>query len=264
MEEQTKIKSTSDIKSSEEIGKLVLALSKAQSGFDKAYKTTGNPFFNSKYADLATIIASTREHLCENELAIMQFAEGNHLKVSVTTKLCHSSGEWFESKIEAVPKKPDCQQQGSVITYLRRYSMSAILGIAQEDDDANSQIHPDLIKIKNFYDYNPISKALILSKYKSILSIPEEDYKNLLVKLYNNGTKPVQEAQQVTNDPTLLGKKQIATLQSKIDLLKDKSVLKAMLDVYEVSGINQIKKDKYDEIIKVYDKRLEMKRGAKQ
>jgi len=248
MEEQIEVKNKSGIKSSDGIGALVLALSKAQGGFDKAYRTVGNTFFNSKYADLATIIAATRQYLCENELAIMQFAEGNHLKVSVTTKLCHSSGEWLESKIEAVPKKPDCQQQGSVITYLRRYAMSAMLGIAQEDDDANSQIHPDLKKIKNFFDYNPDANKLIKLRYGKVYKIPEDEYKDLLLELEGKpktNTK-VKEKQQVNkeqpNRDQVIDKQQLDHL-NKISLnLQDQKIITDKLAEYKISKFEELPK----------------------
>ena len=137
MEEQIIIKEN-DVRQSETIGKLALALSKAQSEFNKAISDSQNPFYKSKYADLSTIINATREALSLHEIALMQFVSGDVNKVSVTTRICHSSGEWLESTISGKPAKQDCQQQGAVATYLRRYAQAGILNIAQEDDDYES------------------------------------------------------------------------------------------------------------------------------
>lgn len=174
MEEQTIIKNN-DVRQSESIGKLALALSKAQNEFNKAISDCKNPFYKSKYADLSTVINATREALFLNEIALMQFVSGDQNSVSVTTKLVHSSGEWIESTIKGKPAKQDCQQQGAVITYLRRYAQAAILNIAQEDDDGNSQVksYESLIDkkqveyIKEKLDYlNNGSEQALLKAYK--------------------------------------------------------------------------------------------------
>ena len=59
---------------------------------------------------------------------------------SVETLISHSSGEWISSICHAPVSKQDAQGVGSAITYLRRYSLAAMCGIAQEDDDANSAV----------------------------------------------------------------------------------------------------------------------------
>lgn len=94
-----------------------------------------NPFFHSKYADLATIIKETRPLLSKHGLALVQGCNGNIL----TTRLIHKSGQWMESNLElSVPKWIDPQKVGAAITYARRYEQAAMLNIAQTDDDGNS------------------------------------------------------------------------------------------------------------------------------
>ena len=76
----------------------------------------------------------------EHGLSVMQcpsFADGI---VSVETVVMHSSGEWMASTVSAPVSKQDAQGVGSAITYCRRYSLAAVAGIAQEDDDANSAV----------------------------------------------------------------------------------------------------------------------------
>ena len=60
--------------------------------------------------------------------------------------LLHESGQWIRSKIKMpIGGKKDAQAVGATITYARRFSLSAMVGIAQTDDDGNSiQIKEDV------------------------------------------------------------------------------------------------------------------------
>ncbi len=114
---------------------LILALAKVQGQIKNPIKETDNPFFKSKYADLASVWDSVRGLLAANDLAFVQMpaTEGN--KVSVTGVLMHGSGQSIESTITGQAKDSLPQSIGSCLTYLRRYQLSAMLGIAAEDDD---------------------------------------------------------------------------------------------------------------------------------
>lgn len=123
---------------SENIGDLALALSKAQSQLNGAAKTSDNPFFKSKYADLHECIEAAKEALSKNELAVVQTTDTDEQdRIWVYTTLMHSSGQWIQGKIRMKPKKDDDQATGSSITYGRRYGFAAIVGLAQKDDDGN-------------------------------------------------------------------------------------------------------------------------------
>ncbi len=124
---------------SEEINELSAALSKAQGVIIPASKDSDNPFFKSKYADLAAVWEVARDPLYKNGLSITQHpsAEGN--AVTVETVLTHSSGQWMSSRLTMTAKDPGPQAIGSCITYARRYGLSAVVGIASEiDDDGNA------------------------------------------------------------------------------------------------------------------------------
>lgn len=126
---------------SETIGKLAEALSKAQAIMDGAARDSANPFFKSKYADLSAVWDACRKPLTDNGLSVVQAAEflPDHPEmVCIVTILCHSSGEWIKGRLAVKPIKPDPQSVGSCITYLRRYSLQSIAGIAPEDDDGNA------------------------------------------------------------------------------------------------------------------------------
>jgi hypothetical protein len=57
---------------------------------------------------------------------------------AVTTTLLHVSGEWIRGTIQMKPVKNDPQAVGSCITYARRYSLAAIVGVSPADDDGNA------------------------------------------------------------------------------------------------------------------------------
>lgn len=123
------------------IAKLSEALSKAQGVMEKASKDSSNPFFKSKYADLASVWDACRKPLTDHGLSIVQTADfivDHPDLVCIETMLCHSSGEWLKGKLAVKPVKNDPQSVGSCITYLRRYSLQSMVGIAPEDDDGNA------------------------------------------------------------------------------------------------------------------------------
>lgn len=118
---------------------LAAALSKAQGQIKGAKKDADNPFFKSKYADLASTWDACREALSANELAITQVPDMIDGILHLRTTLHHSSGETISgTMIMQLSDKANAQQLGSLITYYRRYALSAIVGIAPEDDDGNS------------------------------------------------------------------------------------------------------------------------------
>jgi len=125
---------------SDSIKELATALAKAQGEIENASKGSVNPHFKSKYADLAEVLNTLRPVFSKHGLSLSQFPSFEGGIASVETILMHSSGEWLSSVASAPVSKQDAQGVGSATTYLRRYSLAAVAGIAQEDDDANSSI----------------------------------------------------------------------------------------------------------------------------
>ena len=125
---------------SESIAAISQAISKAQGEVENASKNAKNPHFKSKYADLAELLNTVRPVFSGHGLAIVQMPSFVDGVASVETLISHSSGEWISSICSAPVSKQDAQGVGSAITYLRRYSLAAMCGIAQEDDDANSAV----------------------------------------------------------------------------------------------------------------------------
>ncbi len=121
---------------SESIAKLAKALATCQKSIPTVKKSGKNPHFNSKYATLDDIIEAIRQPMADAELSYMQLPVGQG---SITTIVMHSSGEWIKSTISIQARDQSPQALGSVITYMRRYALSSMLGIAaEEDDDGNA------------------------------------------------------------------------------------------------------------------------------
>lgn len=123
---------------SEQINELAAALAKAQSEIQNVAKDKAG--YGYKYADLASVLDIARPALSKNGIALIQSASYADQSVSVTTTLAHQSGQWIGATI-AMPVQVGkgmsyAQAIGSVITYARRYLLAAMVGIAQEDNDA--------------------------------------------------------------------------------------------------------------------------------
>lgn len=136
---------------SEQLNELFAALSKAQTEIRVAERDSSNPFFKSSYANLQSIIEASRPALCKNNLAVTQQIISDNGQDYLVTMLCHASGQWLSSRMRIAPAKSDIQSLGSCITYLRRYSYAALVGVydGQEDDDGNHAVHYEAPKPKD-------------------------------------------------------------------------------------------------------------------
>ena len=127
-----------------EIDKLATALARAQSEMKGAKSKSKNPFYNSNYADLYTVIEACMPALNKNGLSVIQ---GNRFCTVtngfyVTTMLLHASGQWIKSEVRmALGQKRDAHAIGAACTYGRRYGLAAMTGIAQHDDDGNALVN---------------------------------------------------------------------------------------------------------------------------
>lgn len=132
------------IEQSESIAALAASMAKAQATVYGAIKDSANPAFKqggsvSKYADLASVWEACREQLTSNGLSVVQFpGEMVDNRMTMTTQLCHSSGEWMRATLSIPLSKVDAQGYGSAVTYARRYALAAVVGVCPEDDDGNA------------------------------------------------------------------------------------------------------------------------------
>lgn len=123
---------------SDDIDLIAAAFTKALAELDDVRKssTANAGTYSYSYADLPTVMASVRPTLARHALAIMQGTEPAERGIAVSTRVLHESGQWIDSGPLVMPTgKGGPQDIGSAISYARRYSLLAFLGIATEDDD---------------------------------------------------------------------------------------------------------------------------------
>lgn len=140
------------MKTSESIVKIAVAMACFTAEAENAAKNSKNPHFRSSYADLAEVINTVRPVLAKHGLSFLQAPRYENGIVTVETMLLHSSGEFISSEVSAPVSKNDAQGVGSAITYCRRYGLSAMCGIAQEDDDGNAASQGPARKVKQAPD----------------------------------------------------------------------------------------------------------------
>lgn len=123
---------------SEQTDKIAAAMVAVQKAIKPASKTSANPFFKSKYADLSEVWHACHDALAANGIAVTQGGDVICGQPVMVTTLLHSSGQWISGAFPLVAVKPDPQAMGSAITYMRRYSLASMVGVLTEDDDGES------------------------------------------------------------------------------------------------------------------------------
>jgi hypothetical protein len=122
---------------------LFTAISKAQAKVSHAQIDSTNPHFRNEYASLESCIGAIKPALAENGLSLVQCPDraenGDFILTSVIT---HASGEWISFSAPMILSKNDMQGLGSAVTYQRRYSLQALFGIGDTDDDGNGASKP--------------------------------------------------------------------------------------------------------------------------
>ena len=133
---------------------IATALVKAQKAFGPALKSSTNPHFKSRYADLAACVEAVITGLNDNGIALIQKCYDCENGVMVETMFIHESGEMLEcGKLHVPASKQDPQGYGSALTYARRYSLMAACGIAPEDDDGNAGSRRPEVKTPDITDH---------------------------------------------------------------------------------------------------------------
>lgn len=125
------------------------AFIKAKKDFAPALKTSTNPHFKSRYADLSACLEAVDDSFLANGIVMYQETFEDNTGVTVETVLLHETGETIRGgKLHVPASKQDPQGYGSALTYVRRYSLMATCGIAQEDDDGQAASKPKAEPIK--------------------------------------------------------------------------------------------------------------------
>ncbi len=157
------------------LGALAKALAKAQASLEDAKKDRTNPHFNSKYATLASVRAAMSDVLPVCGLAVVQsFEPHGDNGVCVVTTLLHESGEWIRSRLFLPVTKKDAQGFGSAISYARRYSLAAIVGIATDDDDDGNTASKPPVRKATEPVVTPAQVDPLLAKYVATVDAATE------------------------------------------------------------------------------------------
>jgi hypothetical protein len=131
---------------SETIGAIAPALVKAQAEIKPIVKDSTNPAFRSKYTSLDAIMEVVRPVMAKHGLFVVQSVldtiDGEHsTSITVESRVIHSSGEWIAGVVQVPVMQQTSHGFGSALSYGRRYSLSALLSLASdEDDDGNGSI----------------------------------------------------------------------------------------------------------------------------
>lgn len=182
---------------SENIGKLAEALCKAQGTMVEAKEDSKNPFFKSNYADLTSTWRACKDSLTANGLSISQvtgFVDG---QIFLVTTLLHSSGEWMKGFYPLYLSKQDPQAMGSAVTYARRYTLAAIVGVCKEGEDDDAEKAQDRKAPKEMITDEQLktliktvgtdleAKDIILKRFgaKAFNEIPKENFATMMTWL---------------------------------------------------------------------------------
>lgn len=133
---------SSEFMTSESVDQIANALAIAQGSFVPAQQGATNPHFKKSYSDLADVWDVCRTPLAANNLAVVQCPtnKANSSNVTLVTQLFHKSGQWIRFSLTFSAQMSNPQNAGSVITYMKRYTLAGLLGIASrgEDDDGEA------------------------------------------------------------------------------------------------------------------------------
>lgn len=121
------------MRTSDQIEEIAGALAKAQAEVKNPSFNRVNPHFKSKYADLGEVLSAVRPALSKHGIAIMQMTDVTETGIVLHTRLTHTSGQWIEGVYPVSPMGTH-QQMGAALTYAKRQALSAIVGVAGEDD----------------------------------------------------------------------------------------------------------------------------------
>lgn len=151
----------SGLQHSQSVHNIAVALATAQGEMSGASKDSENPFFKSHYADLAAVVRAIRAPLSKAKIAHVQCPGSDEKGEYLDTMLIHESGQWLKGRIRMKPVKADPQGIGSVISYMRRYALQAMVGLEAADDDGNGATGSPQ---KKMADRKPLSPGKVESE----------------------------------------------------------------------------------------------------
>jgi len=155
-------------------------------------KLESNPFYNSKYFDINSLIKQLNPLLLKHNLLLLQPIEDNKV---VTKIICVESNSNVSSFL-TIPAVSDPQKLGGAITYLRRYTLASLLGLQAEDDDGNAASG---LKKKKEIKVLPIKKPIVKTSEKPKWN--DAHYEQAVIKL-QDGRTSIELLEKALDIPT--------------------------------------------------------------
>lgn len=206
---------------SESIGELAKALQTSQMAMNGAYKDSKNPFFKSSYADLKQVMQVFQTYYAPNGLAVSQLVGVD----CIETILMHESGQWISSSCALpIAKQNDPQAMGSSISYMRRYSLSSILGVYQTDDDGESAMDRP--------------QPVLQSKTFSVPPVTQQNTPDAIQVIYTNSSNP----SKIENKPASAG-------VAPLPLTGDPGALKIGFGKYKGKSVGEVSKQELKDYV---------------
>lgn len=182
---------------SESISELSKALAKFQENVKQPLKDKNNPFFKSKYVPLENVVEAITQEAPEHGLSFVQWALNDDTgRVGVATMLMHESGEFIEfDPVHMKADKETAQGAGALITYLKRYALSAVFGItSDQDDDGNGASGNKAVKSATQAEVGNLKKEII-----AFSNLMKEQGKDVAPEQVNT-TLGITDFTQLTSD----------------------------------------------------------------
>lgn len=210
------------MQTSEQINELAAALARAQAVMEGASKDATNPHFRSRYATLASVWEAARKPLTAHGLAVIQTTRAEGPAVTVETMLAHQSGQWVRDALTTTARDAGPQSVGSAISYLRRYALAAMVGIAPEDDDAEAATAPP----SGYWHEaeSQVSDALVGGPWRStgpLRAVPSGDG---LVYVSRVEAKPTRNKNVTRYEVIFSSGEQAATIKANLAAVAERAV----------------------------------------
>jgi hypothetical protein len=144
---------------SKETKEINTALSKAQGDFPQIGPNRENPYFKNPYTDLNEVVKRIRPSLAKHGLSFTQQTILNDAGATIlVTRLRHISGQYIETRARVVPAKNDAQTYGSALTYMKRYSLTTLLGVTVSKDPSDDDAEVEMVESRGVIAKGPSTK----------------------------------------------------------------------------------------------------------
>ncbi len=249
---------------SDRIDAIAGALALAQADVLGATKDARNPHFGNKYADLASVWDACRPALTKQSLAVTQIPTGEGRAVRLTTLLVHKSGQWIGGTFTMTSQQDTPQAIGSCLTYLRRYSLSALVGVAPEDDDGNEASSKGAPEKYNGRDsrFIPKSTGPTPREMESEPRISPPPGRGFSPPIKDDGTVEVKEGSKISRQPRISADSltEIAELAQRSGHDRN-SLIALLIKRYNVADATQLGQGQAIDLIRTMTKKLDRADG---